>query len=222
MSEQPTAPVVQMPLPRALGLTLAVGAIGWGTDRIAAHAGWRFPSVGYLVGELVWKLATIGVLAWALRRYEGRRLDGETTGFSDAPDASRRPYPLATAGVVLIAAVVLSATVGHSAGQASAYGKVHPAGFGLILAEVLIRYPLNVFAEEAFFRGWLQPRLGANGPVLAAVLWGAYHLQQVSTIPSLVLLGLGLGALRWWQGHVRSTAAVHYVADVVFFLTTYT
>src|SRR5207244_114853 len=131
----------------------------------------------------------IGVMAWALRRYEGRRLDGETTGFTDASDAAKGPYPLAAAGAVLVAAVVLSATLGRSAGQASAYGEVHRAGIGLILAEVLIRYPLNVFAEEAFFRGWLQPRLGESGPVLSAVLWGGYHLQQVSTIPSLVLFG---------------------------------
>jgi membrane protease YdiL (CAAX protease family) len=78
-----------------------------------------------------------------------------------------------------------------------------------------------VFAEEAFFRGWLQPRLGRHGPVLSAVLWGGYHLQQTSTIPSLILFGLALGALRWWRGTVRIGAGFHFVGDAAFFLSTY-
>lgn len=91
----------------------------------------------------------------------------------------------------------------------------------LAVAELLIRYPLTVIAEEAMFRGWMQPRLGRNGPVLSALLWAVYHLQQVSTIPTLVLFGLALGAVRWWRGNVRSSGLLHYASNAVFFVSTY-
>ena len=211
----------EIPISRALALTLIAGGIGWATDRAAVHAGWRFPSAGYFVAELVWKLATLGVMAWALHRYESRRLDSQTTGFTPDPNAEKLPFPVRSFAIASVAALVLSATIGRSASDASAYGNAHEAGTALVLAEVLLRYPLTVFAEEAFFRGWLQPRLGRNGPVLSAVLWAVYHLQQTSTIPSLVVFGLALGALRWWRGTVRVGATAHYLADVVFFLATY-
>ena len=199
------------------------GAVGWLTDRLAVHAGWKFPSFGYLGAELIWKLATLAILAAALRHWEDQAITLETTGFapSDHSAAARR-YPLRACAVVLMLAIVLSVTVGTSATQGSAFGTVHTAGIALVLAEILIRYPLTVFCEEAFFRGWLQPRLGPNGPVLSAVLWGVYHLQQTSTIPSVVIFGVVLGALRWRQGNVRTTAFIHYLSNTVFFLTTYT
>jgi membrane protease YdiL (CAAX protease family) len=177
------------------------------------------------VAELVWKLATIAIMVWALRRYEGRRLDAATTGWASEDDGAPRPSRarVAIAGALLAGAVsaFIPNLVGLSSGSASAYGTVHKAGVALILAELLVRYPLTVFAEEAFFRGWLQPRLGRGGPALSAVLWGLYHLQQVKTIPQLIPYGVALGLLRWWRGNVRASAAVHYLGNVVFFLTNY-
>ena len=217
----PDAP--HYPFVRALALTLVVGLIGLATDRIAVSAGWHFPSFGYLAGELVWKTATVAVMAWALWRFEHRRLTGATTGF--APTEAAHPN---RAGVALVggalaggASVLISNLLGASASSASTYGTVHKAGLVLVLAEVLVRYPLTVFAEEAFFRGWLQPRLGPRGPVLSGVLWGAYHLQQFRTIPQLLAFGVALGLLRWWRGNVRATATFHYLGDVTFFLSTY-
>jgi hypothetical protein len=57
--------------------------------------------------------------------------------------------------------------------------------------------------------------------VIAALLWGAYLLEQVSTIPSLVLFGILLELVRWWLGNVRLTGIVHYASDALFFTTTY-
>ncbi|HAM01013.1 MAG TPA: hypothetical protein DCQ30_02110 [Acidimicrobiaceae bacterium] len=211
----------RLPLLAAMGLTLVAGAIGWGADRAAVDTGSYFPSTGYLLGEVGWKLATIGIMVWGLKKFEGRSLDLRATGFASDASASRPAFPVALFVVVLLASVTLWLTVGSSATTGSVYGTVHRAGLGLLLAEVLVRYPLTAFAEESFFRGWLQPRLGPSGPVLSAVLWGIYHLQQVSSIPSLIVFGLGLGALRWWLGNVRLTAAFHYASDVTFFVVTY-
>lgn len=40
--------------------------LGFVTDFGARALGWNFPSTGYLVGELIWKLGTALVLAWAV------------------------------------------------------------------------------------------------------------------------------------------------------------
>jgi membrane protease YdiL (CAAX protease family) len=128
---------------------------------------------------------------------------------------------VAPALVLGAAAFGLSALVGSSAGNAHAYGSVRHVGVGLAAAELLIRYPATVLAEEALFRGWLQPRLGRNGPVTAAVLWGMYHLQQISTIPSIIGFGLILGLIRWWTRTIRVTGVLHYLSNAVFYVTNY-
>ena len=210
----------RIPLRVALALTLVAGGVGWCTDRIAVHAGWTFPSFGYLIGEVVWKLASLGVLLWALRRYERAPLQLATIGLG--PDeAPTETFPTGPFFLVLAVALVLAATVGTPATRASAYSPARHAGLGLAVTELVIRYPLTVFSEEALFRGWLQPRLGRYGPILSALLWAIYHLQQASTIPSLVVFGLLLGGLRWLNGNVRLTSVIHYVSNAVFFITTY-
>jgi membrane protease YdiL (CAAX protease family) len=84
-----------------------------------------------------------------------------------------------------------------------------------------LRYPLTIVSEEAMFRGWMQPRLGRNGPLLSALLWAVYHLQQAAPIPSLILFGLVLGFVRWWTGNIRVGGVLHYLGDAGFFISTY-
>lgn len=210
------------PLPRAVVITLAAGAVGWSTARVAVHSGSRFPSSGYMIGELVWNGTTIGLAAWALRRFDGERFDSRTAGFTSDRPETQQSYPWRPTVVVAAGGLVASLLAGASASSGSSFGEPHKVGVALALGELLVRYPLTVVAEEALFRGILQPRLGRNGPVLSAVLWAAYHLQQTSTIPSLVLFGLVLGYLRWQRGNVRLTAALHYAGDAIFFITNYT
>jgi membrane protease YdiL (CAAX protease family) len=121
------------------------------------------------------------------------------------------------------AAVAVAATflLGAQAADADAYGGARHVGLALAAAELGVRYPLTVVAEETFFRGWMQPRLGRHGPVIAAVLWAGSHLQQANTIPSLVVVGLFLGLVRWWRGDVRVSGVLHYVSDAAFFVLTY-
>jgi len=161
------------------------------------------------------------VLIWAFGRFERRSIDAEGVGLRASPSAAPLGFPATLALVVGAAAVGLSLLVGSSAGNASAYGTVDHVGVGLALAELLVRYPATVLAEEAFFRGWLQPRLGRDGPVIAAVLWGLYHLQQIATIPSIIVFGLILGWIRWRTQTIRITGLMHYLSNAIFFITNY-
>jgi membrane protease YdiL (CAAX protease family) len=206
---------------RAIVVTGIAGVVGFATDRAATSLGWHFPSFGYLAGEVIWKVATVVVMTAAVRRFERGRLDRATTGFADSPRRMPGRQELVVVTLVALGAVAASKLVGSSASSPSSFGAVHHAGLVLVLAEVLVRYPLTVFAEESFFRGWLQPRLPGAGVAGSALLWAGYHLQQVRTIPSLVLFGLGLGLIRAWTGNVRATALLHYGANVAFFVSTY-
>jgi membrane protease YdiL (CAAX protease family) len=156
-----------------------------------------------------------------VRRFDQQRFDLRTAGFTPNRQARRQPYPWRLALVVAAGAVVALVLTNASAASHSSFGPAHKVGIGVALGELLIRYPLTVLAEEGLFRGVLQPRLGRYGPVLSAVLWGSYHLQQAATIPSLILFGLLLGFFRWQQGDVRLTAALHYAGDAIFFITGY-
>ncbi|HEY8477981.1 MAG TPA: CPBP family intramembrane glutamic endopeptidase [Chloroflexota bacterium] len=215
-------------LARSAGLTLAVGLVGLGTHWAAKHLGWDFPSFGYAVGIVVWKLATLGLLAHALWRYEGRALDARALGLTRDVFSRERRATARVAGLALLGTAALWFAVaqipglGTSLASAETYGQIRTVSAGVLLLQVLVAYPLTVLAEEAFFRGFLQPRLPWAPPVLSGVLWAVHHLQQASTIPSLVPLGVALGIIRWWTGDVRVSGLVHYAGDVAFFLSSYT
>jgi len=219
-SDEPVANRAAVRPSTAVGLTLAAGLLGLLTNRSARALGWRFPSTGYLVGELIWNAGTLGLLFWAIRHVTRERIDSGNLGLSGRPHR-RSPYPVGLAVVVGAVATVAAIVSSTSATNASTYGRVHHVGLALGLAEIIVRYPLTVIAEEALFRGWMQPRLGRNGPVLSALLWAGYHLQQVATIPSLVIFGLVLGFIRWHRGNVRGTGVLHYCSDAIFFLFNY-
>ncbi len=211
----------------AIGLVLALvtGAVGYTTDALTTRHGWHFPSFGYFAGEIVWKLTTLGVMLVAIRLVEHHSFNSVMVGLKRDPvetTSARSRAPRALLGLVGAGAlaVVVSRLFHVSASNASAYGAVRHVGVGLAVAEIAVRYPLTVLAEETLFRGWLQPRL-PMGPVASSVLWGAYHLQQVRTIPSLIPLGIGLGVIRWWTGDVRASGIVHYLSNVAFFVGNY-
>jgi membrane protease YdiL (CAAX protease family) len=221
MSATEVEGVQRLPLGWAASMTLVAGAVGWLTDRAAVHAGSRFPSGGYLIGELVWKAWTFAVLIWVLRRLGHGPVSLESLGLKKDRAQPREPFPFVLAVLVGAGAVALSMTVGSSATSSNSYGGSHHVGVGLAIAEIVVRYPLTVLVEEAFFRGFMQPRLGRNGPVFSALLWGLYHLQQASTIPSIVVFGLILGLIRWWTRTVRVTGTLHYLSNAAFFVGNY-
>ena len=224
-----TSPLVfpRYPATRAIALTATAGLVGVCTTATASALAWKFPSFGYLFETVVWKLVTIGILVWVLRFYESRRPSLSMVGFRQSPswpagEAHRRTRK-AVAGIVVAVVLYLPLSfLGTSAGNPSAYGPVHRVSLALVLSQLLICYPLTVFAEESFFRGWLQPRLGPWGPISSALLWSGYHLEQWRTIPSLIPLGIILGVICWWTGNVRSSSVLHYLSNAIFFLTSYT
>jgi len=215
------------PLGRAIALTAVAGLVGVCTTAIASALGWGFPSFGYLFETVVWKLATIGILAWGLQVFEHRRPTLAVVGYRQSEswpvgEARRRSgKAMVGLGVGFILFVPFS-FLGTSAGNPSAYGPVRHASLALVLAQLLVCYPLTVVAEETFFRGWLQPRLGPWGPISSALLWSGYHLEQWRTIPSLIPLGIILGVVCWWTGNVRTSSVLHYLSNAIFFIASYT
>ncbi|HYZ93341.1 MAG TPA: CPBP family intramembrane glutamic endopeptidase [Actinomycetota bacterium] len=107
-----------------------------------------------------------------------------------------------------------------SSGSGSSYeaGTVTAA---ILAFELIVRYPVTVAVEEAFFRGFLLPRITVAAPVVTGVLFGLYHLQQWRTIPSIIPFGIALGLLRWWLGSIWPGAALHYVGNALFILALY-
>jgi membrane protease YdiL (CAAX protease family) len=207
----------------ALAATLAAAVVGLSAHAVAESRGWYFPSFGYLAGELIWKLTTIAIMFWCFRRWEHRRPNAVDVGLAADPNERRPSARLAVPALVAAVAgiVIVPSLIGANAGSGASYGTIHKAGLLLILCELLLRYPLTVFAEEMFFRGWLQPRLGTWAPVLTGVLTGLYHLQQAATIPQSIMIGVVLGIIRWWTGNIRASLTVHYISDASFFLATY-
>lgn len=88
----PTAHPPLYPPGRVLALTGVVGLIGLVTHAAAVGRGWTFPSLGYAAGIVVWKLATLGVLAATLWRVERQPLSATALGLGPglSPDERRR------------------------------------------------------------------------------------------------------------------------------------
>jgi membrane protease YdiL (CAAX protease family) len=208
------------PLPHAAGLTLAAGVAGLPTMLA------RFPSVQSSVLSLVWKTATALLIVFAVRRFEHRRPTRADAGLvSNAGDGSKERAPVAIAvGAAMFAlAMYWSVIPGLKelapAGDVTSYGDTAKLTTGLLVLELAVRYPATVLAEEAFFRGFLQPRIAFAAPVTTGVLFAAYHLQQFPTIPSLIPFGVALGLLRWWTGSIWPGVAVHYGGNAMFILS---
>jgi membrane protease YdiL (CAAX protease family) len=208
------------PVPRALGLTLVAGLFGLPTLLFA------FPGYAISIAGIGWKVATILVAIVAVRMFERRRATRTDLGLvANAGDGDK-----GRAGVALIGAAAMLALAMFwgeipglrelaPAGDATSYGETAKLTTGLLIFELLARYPFQVVAEEAFFRGFLQPRVALAPPVTVGVLFALYHLQQFGTIPSLIPFGIALGLLRWWTGSIWPGVAVHYLGNAMFIMS---
>ena len=107
---------------------------------------------------------------------------------------------------------------------ASTSGMVHPGagaqaiGFGLLLASALTAF--QAFGEEIFFRGWLQPLLGAKvglkaGLALTAGLFAGAHLITQSfgvvAVVNIFAAGLLFGLLALRTGGLAAPFGAHAV-----------
>ncbi|MEX2538559.1 MAG: CPBP family intramembrane glutamic endopeptidase [Actinomycetota bacterium] len=200
-------------------LTLLAGLLGLPTLIF------DFPSIGLSLVEIGWKIATVTVMIVAIRKLEHGPLTAETVGLTPVAPKARNDRTAialpAIIGLTLIAmfwAQIPGLKSLAAAGSASSYEAGTISG-GLLLFELLGRYPMQVVAEEVFFRGYMQPRLTVAAPVLGGVLFALYHLQQWQTIPSLIPLGIALGLLRWWLGSIWPGVAFHYLGNAMFILS---
>jgi membrane protease YdiL (CAAX protease family) len=209
------------PLALCLILTLVAGAFG-------LPVGWfAFPSIPASLVGLGWKIGTIAVMLVAIRFIEFRRPTLEDTGIVPVRGRVHRDRA-AIAIVGSVAMVALTAMWDSIPGlrelASSGSGSSYDAGtvtLGVLFFELLVRYPMQVVAEESFFRGFLQPRIAFAAPVVTGVLFAVYHLQQWETIPSLVPFGIALCLLRWWLGSIWPGVVLHYLGNAVFMVSLY-
>lgn len=210
-------------IPLAIAIAGVAGITGFALDAVARSDGWSYPSVGSSAALTLWGLATITITGIAIRA-TGEQLTPSLLGLEPTQQHNTRPRtPLALVGLgasLGLMILVDQLGIGAVATGRDAYSSTHQVAAVVLLIELLIRYPITVLAEEALFRGWLQPRLPA-GVLVSALLWAGFHLQQIPTIPALIPFGIALGTLRWWTGSIRVPLAVHYLANATFLLTAY-
>ena len=74
------------------------------------------------------------------------------------------------------------------------------------------------WVEELYFRGFLMPRLSRFGwwtPLLGGLFFGLYHIWQLYSFPTLLLLGTALAYVVWWKRDIRTSISLHVVANVL-------
>ena len=197
-------------LPIALALTLLAGIFGLPTLLF------EFPSFPFSLVGVGWKVATVAVMLLAFRKWNGELIPSEPA------QRDRAPVALPAIAGLMALTFLWDSIPGlrdlSAAGSGSSYeaGEVTTA---ILVFELLVRYPVTVLAEEAFFRGYLQPRIAFAAPVVTGVLFALYHLQQFETIPSLVPFGIALGLLRWWLGTIWPGVVFHYAGNAIFILS---
>jgi hypothetical protein len=126
---------------------------------------------------LVWRLGVDGVLPWA-----------------EGPSHAVLPLPVrAGAGLATGAALVAASRVWTARGAA---GRALAAELSRLLGPLsagraLVLALVSGLAEEAFFRGALQPRVGF---VAATLLFGAAHFVPTPSLRSWALFALAAGA----------------------------
>jgi membrane protease YdiL (CAAX protease family) len=202
-------------------LTLIAGAFG-------IAVGWfRFPSFPASLVGLGWKAATVFVMLVAIRSFEFRDatlVDAGITPVRPRPRRDRAAIAIVGSIALIGVAFAWDSIPGLRNLAASGSGTSYDAGtvtLGLLAFELLVRYPLQVVAEESFFRGFLQPRVAWAAPATTGVLFALYHLQQWRTIPSLIPFGIALGLLYWWLGSIWPGVVLHYVGNAMFILSLY-
>ncbi|MCO1659878.1 CPBP family intramembrane glutamic endopeptidase [Pseudonocardia humida] len=85
-----------------------------------------------------------------------------------------------------------------------------------LLATVVV----GPLVEEAWFRGYLQPRIPAAplpSAVIGSLLFAAYHLWQPYAVPTVSAFALPIALLVARRGATAVGAAVHVVANAIAF-----
>ena len=176
----------------------------------------EFPSFPISLAIIGWKVATVAVMLLAFRRWNGELIPTEPARHDRAPVALVGIVALMALSFFWDAIPGLRELSGAGSGSSYEAGEVTTA---ILAFELLVRYPITVLSEEAFFRGYLQPRIAFAAPVVTGVLFALYHLQQYETIPSLIPFGIALSLMRWWLGNIWPGVVFHYAGNAIFILS---
>ena len=147
-------------------------------------------------------------------------ISGESLFYVSDQAASRRVAPLRDAGTgVLVAAVTIFAS--GELTRRTRWGKDLARALGVLLGEirladcVLLALASGV-AEEAFFRGALQPRIGL---VAASLVFGLAHFAPRRELAPWTLFsvaaGFALGALFDRTGNLLAPVVAHALINAV-------
>lgn len=147
-------------------------------------------------------------------------IQGEPLLYATAEAARRGVEPLRDAGIGLaggLAVVVASAAFTEATrwGDALARGLARALG-PMGVPDAVLLAVASGFAEEALFRGALQP---AVGWVTASLLFGVVHFvprrELLPWTAFAVAAGFGLGWLYDWTGNLVAPVVAHTVVNAV-------
>ena len=188
--------------------------MGWGKREGAISAADRSASRRLVFGLCFYALVAVVALLWRTGVY------GEPIIFASAADAAGAMnvlgdfglgvgVGLAVAGVSFLTATGTNWGKTLSAELAAALG---PLG----LKRALLLAVASGFAEEMFFRGALQPRVGL---IVASVLFAAAHfLPRRALLPwtaFALIAGFLLGGLFAWTGNLIAPITAHIVVNAI-------
>jgi membrane protease YdiL (CAAX protease family) len=119
--------------------------------------------------------------------------------------------------LVTITTLLLSLLIRLLGGEEVLAQEIPPLVVWIASLPVSIRVAASLsagFAEELFFRGFLQPRIGVS---LSTVLFVLAHVgyEYPSMLVGITLLSLVFGLLVRWRGNIWAAVAAHTVFDVV-------
>jgi hypothetical protein len=207
----------RVPVWGALGATGAAIALSAAALALTSAEGWDFPSWPETAVELVWMLGLAGIAVIGFRWLTGRRPSRGDFGLGDADvaiaDRPRRRRVARWGYVVCALAIGPLASLGGSSGAPSHLGSMTPA---LLLVTVFVRWPVSVVAQQVFFFGWLQPRLGADrrSIMITTALFAVSHVATATALLTVLPLGVVFALERWQTGRVRAGIATHYAINV--------
>jgi membrane protease YdiL (CAAX protease family) len=183
----------------ATGVALGLGA----TQRaITAVTGWDFPSWQETVVQVARDVGLLTITALGFRSLRDCSPLPEEVGL---PGCCRVTPLRVAAATVLLGLTGAGVTVINS-----------EMSFPLVLATVLVRWPVSVVAQQVLFFGWLQPRLAASGLTTAALLYAGYHLYDPVTAAFVLPLGFAFAYLRQRSGTIYPGIALHWLAQLGF------
>lgn len=234
----------ELGLLRAAGLVTASGTVGIGLLRlvqpVASTTGVHPAVIDATVAPVVLNIFNLSAMAWALRRYEGRRLSLRAIGLKPlrwrkSSDRFLDKYGPLIPIVALLAITASPArtwlidrvwnvlpgpewSTNSTPATMNGHFPIALTG-GLVAYQVLVRNPFTVGVEETYMQGYLFPRLGSHPVVKVSLLRAWYHMFQWWAVPSVVPYAFVFGILRGWAGNPYPSIALHYVVNAADWLS---